>query len=232
MIVYRYFNEQFGLMALQQTQWKIGRLLELNDPLDCQPTLLGQGHTEPLLAKDSRFIRDTHEWLGILCYSAQIDDPVIWSHYAECHRGIALGFELPPIELFKVEYRADDARAQLDYDKFEQLVRLEPGHALTKLIAEGFTRKASGWKYEEEYRQFIFLRECEMIGPHYFRGMPLPHLRRIVLGVNSRITDADIFRIRSQWKRAKIEDPHEPWHFEVAKAKIDNLSYNSRLKHN
>lgn len=148
MIVYRYFNEQFGLMALQQTQWKIGRLLELNDPLDCQPTLIRKG--EALLAEDSPFIRDTYEWLGILCYRAQIDDPVIWSHYADCHRGIALGFELPLNELFKVEYPADDARAQLDHDEFEQLVRLEHGHALMKLIAEGFTRKASGWKYEEE----------------------------------------------------------------------------------
>ena len=63
MIVYRYFNEQFGLLALQQTQWKIGRLLDLNDPLDCQPVLFRQGQTEPLLAEDSPFIRDTYEWL-------------------------------------------------------------------------------------------------------------------------------------------------------------------------
>ena len=156
MIVYRYFNEQFGLLALQQTQWKIGRLLELNDPLDCQPILFHKGQTEPFLAEDSPFIRDTYEWLGILCYSAQIDDPVLWSHYADCHRGMALGFELPPDELFKVDYPADDARARLDYDKLEQLVSLEHGHALKELIASGFTRKANGWKYEEEYRQFIF----------------------------------------------------------------------------
>jgi hypothetical protein len=137
--------------------------------------------------------------LGILCYSAQIDDPVIWSHYADCHRGMALGFELPPDELFKVQYPVDDARAQLDYDKLERLVRLDNDQALMKVIAEGFTRKANSWKYEEEYRQFIFLRGCTMIGPHYFRGMPLQHLRRIVLGVNSRITVADIFRIKRQW---------------------------------
>ena len=128
MIVYRYFNEQFGLMALQQTQWKIGRLLELNDPLDCQPTLIRKG--QALLAEDSPFIRDTYEWLGILCYSALIDDPVIWSHYADRHRGMALGFELPTDELLKVEYPADDARAPLEYDKLEQLASVEHGHAL------------------------------------------------------------------------------------------------------
>ena len=130
----------------------------------------------------------------------------------------------------KVEYPADDARAPLEYDKLEQLASVEHLHALKQLIADGFTRKANSWKYEEEYRQFIFLHGCTMIGSHYFRGMPLPHLRQIVLGVNSRITAADIFRIRSQWKRAKIEDPDEPWHIEVAKAKIDNLSYKLKIE--
>ena len=64
MIVYRYFNEQFGLIALQQRLWKIGRLLELNDPLDCQPVLFRQGQTEPLLAEDSPFLRHTYERLA------------------------------------------------------------------------------------------------------------------------------------------------------------------------
>ena len=143
------------------------------------------------------------------------------NHYAECHRGIALGFELPRNELFSVEYPADDARTRLDYDKLDQLVKLGHGRALLELIAKGFTRKANGWRYEEEYRQFIFLRECKMISPHYFRGMPLPHLRRIILGVNSRLTAADIFRIKSQW--------NESYCVEVAKAKVDKLSYKLKI---
>jgi len=208
-------------------------LLELNDPLDCQPVLFRfrKGQTEFLLAEDSPFIRDTYEWLEILCYSALIDDPVIWSHYADCHRGMALGFELPPDELVKVHYREDDARARLDYDELEQLVRFEHGHALMRLIANGFTRKAKGWKYEEEYRQFIFLHGCKMIGPHYFRDMPLPHLRRIVLGVNSRITAADIFRIKRQWKESdSVEAAKASDSVDVAKAKIDKLSYKLKIE--
>jgi hypothetical protein len=61
-----------------------------------------------------------------------------------------------------------------------------------------------------------------MIGPHYFRGMLLPHLRRIVLGVNSRITAADIFRIKSKWK--------ESYSVEIAKATIDKLSYKLKIE--
>ena len=220
MIVYRCFNEQFGLMALQQTQWKIGRLLELNDPLDCQPTLIRKG--EALLAEDSPFIRDTYEWLGILCYSAQIDDPVIWSHYAECHRGIALGFELPPGELFKVEYPADHARAQLDYDKLEELVTVEHGHALMELIARGFTRKANGWKVRggvsTVYLPARMRNDWTALFPRYASTTP----KRIVLGVNSRLPSQIFFASSASGPEVILS--------RIAKAKIDELSYKLKIE--
>jgi hypothetical protein len=118
-----------------------------------------------------------------------------------------------------------------DYEKLEQLVSVEYEHALKKLIEEGFRRKANSWKYEDEYRQFIFLHGCKMIGPHYFRDMPLPHLRRIVLGVNSRITAADIFRIKRQWKESdSVEAAKASDSVDVAKAKIDKLSYKLKIE--
>lgn len=59
-----------------------------------------------------------------------------------------------------------------------------------------------------------------MIGPHYFRGMPMPHLKRIVLGVKSRVTEGDVHRIRRSWQiRGEVE---------VSKAKIDPRTYRIR----
>jgi hypothetical protein len=52
--------------------------------------------------------------------------------------------------------------------------------------------------------------------------MPLRDLRRIVLGVNSRITAADIFRIKRQWKESDS--------VELAKAKVDKLSYKLKIE--
>ena len=39
-LVYRYFKEEHGLQALQEGRLKVGRLFELNDPLDCQPSFV------------------------------------------------------------------------------------------------------------------------------------------------------------------------------------------------
>jgi hypothetical protein len=68
-----------------------------------------------------------------------------------------------------------------------------------RLIAYGFSTKAKGWAYECEHRHFIRLDGCEMIGSHYFRGIPIPSLREVILGVKCRITPTDIRRIVNSW---------------------------------
>jgi hypothetical protein len=222
MIVYRYLTEQFGLLALQQQKWKIGRLLELNDPLDCQPMLSRVGRPEDVSVDADPYFREIYDSIGIICYSASIDDPVIWSHYADSHRGMAFGFEFPPggDALLEVNYPEDDARARLDQDILDTLKRTNDQAALVKVISNGFTKKAKSWKYECEYRHFIMLHECEMIGPHYFRAMPLPDLRQVVLGVKSRVTESDISRIRNGWQT------RHP--FEIKKAQMDPQTYRLR----
>jgi hypothetical protein len=218
MIVFRYLNEQYGLLALQQTKWKIGRLLELNDPLDCQPTLHRNGGADEVAIGDDPYFRELFDTVGIICYSSKIHDPVIWSHYADCHRGIAFGFEYSQADgLFDVRYPDDDARARIDYDELQRIKKDDTEVALLQVICDGFTQKAKSWAYKCEYRQFLFLNGCEMIGPNYFRGMPLPHLRKIVLGVKSRITESDIRRIKASWKT--------PYDVEITRAQMDPRSY-------
>jgi hypothetical protein len=141
-MVYRYLNERFGLLALQQQKWKIGRLLELNDPLDCQPALKRSDGSEHISVGDDPYFAKIYDSLGIICYSAPINDPVIWSHYADCHRGMAFGFEFAPDDgLFEVRYPDDDSRAQLDYDQLESLKKIGDDEALRKVISHGFTRE-------------------------------------------------------------------------------------------
>ena len=41
---------------------------------------------------------------GILCFSPDWRDPVIWAHYSDKHEGICLGFEIPDDVCKKVTY--------------------------------------------------------------------------------------------------------------------------------
>lgn len=222
-MVYRYLNQQFGLLALQQRKWKIGRLLELNDPLDCQPVLrnsdgsLGLSGAHPSLT-------DIYEKIGIICYSKSISDPVIWSHYADSHRGMAFGFDYPQTgagTLFEVNYPSSDSRVILDYNELDEQIQKENTDASLSIISKGFIQKAKSWAYECEYRHFIYLHGCTMEGPHYFRCMPIEHLRRIILGVRCQITKSDIQRIIQPWPQ------HYPMlnDIEIVKAEIDPQTY-------
>lgn len=42
----------------------------------------------------NRSLRAASERLGVLCFSKPEKEPLLWSHYAENHRGCCLGFEI------------------------------------------------------------------------------------------------------------------------------------------
>lgn len=218
MIVYRYMSEQYGLLALQQKEWKIARLFELNDPLDCQPVALRGGKTleKP---EDEWLLRTVQNQVGILCFSAKIDDPVIWSHYADSHRGIALGYEIgsdnPASAVEYPEPPEAEKRPVVNLDVIELNNQGDYLGALTDLVVEGFTTKAASWAYEQEYRQEFLLTgsDCAMKGTHYFRKYLVEKLQCVVLGARSRLTNQEIndsfrgrdFSLAIQVKRAKVD---------------------------
>ena len=217
-LVYRYFNEQYGLLALQDRKWKVGRLLDLNDPMDCRPNFQRDG--KPVDVADDPSLKEVYDLIGITCFSASIHDPVIWSHYADSHRGLAIGVEFYANSgLWEVQYPEDDVRVRIHHNTLEKLRAkgTEEGEALLKLISEGFIQKAKSWRYESEYRQFQYLQGCTMIGPHYFsefHGKGRCVVKRVILGARSRVSEFDIKAIFRKWtfrgrgievRKAKVE---------------------------
>jgi len=194
-------SERYALEALQTGLWKIGRLAELNDPYDCQPVLTNQPHSENPDRFTSDYFRRFNDIVGVFCYSAKIDDPVIWSHYADVHRGIALAFEYTdPVNekgLFQMGY--NENRPSLDYLQLEKLRAESEWDHLVEVIRGGFTSKAKSWEYESEYRHFIRLdgQGNQLIGRNYFRGIPISELYAVVLGARCSVTENDIARIFS-----------------------------------
>lgn len=84
---------------------------------------------------------------GVLSFSAVCDSTLMWSHYADNHRGVCLIFSLekwPVMQaaLYPVEYPVARLSPQFDRRSFDdgQLFRAA---ALTK---------DRGWKYEQEWR--------------------------------------------------------------------------------
>jgi hypothetical protein len=104
---------------------------------------------------------DAH--LRLVCFSAQHDDPLneilMWSHYADSHRGVRIGFEFPeanyPFAIVPVNY--EKKRVELDFPRIGQP---ESSIALVTAIQKSIRTKSSAWKYENEYRLLIEPRLC------------------------------------------------------------------------
>jgi len=109
-----------------------------------------------------------------------------WSHYADRHRGVCLGFEVPDELLAAVRYRAK----RYDAD----LARLWGGGAEAQAeMLKVLTTKYSHWRYESELRSFVRLDEQDSESGLYF--IPFserPSLRIVIVGHASDVTRDEI----------------------------------------
>jgi hypothetical protein len=196
MRVYRFMSLANGLDSIQQRRLRIGRLFELNDPYDCAPGIANAPNvpTGEEEAFETGYFARFGEAFGLLSYSATVSDPIIWSHYADSHRGIAFQFDYtdPSDGLIEVEYGTE--RRIFDYNELEQIRKKNAEDEIHHVISSGFTKKASSWRYEQEYRQFISLNSCTPVGEYYFRPIPSERLTGVILGARCRIRPIDVAR--------------------------------------
>ncbi len=84
MRAYKFLDKQFGLKSLYERRLKQSRIHGLNDPFELTPYDL----TDPQLRQAFLKTRDDMKERGMLCFSAEWSDPVIWAHYSDKHRGL------------------------------------------------------------------------------------------------------------------------------------------------
>jgi hypothetical protein len=89
---------------------------------------------------------------GICCFSEQYDNPLLWSHYGDQHRGLCIGYSLdrrPLPDLKKVSYGGDRT---ITTSLLEQALLEKRSDAIELLDANVLLRKAPEWGYENEWR--------------------------------------------------------------------------------
>jgi hypothetical protein len=104
------------------------------------------------------------EGLRAICFADStnvkpLDEILLWSHYANKHKGVRIGFDFPNLrnEAFKIE--------QMRYEEKRPEVVFSLGadanqEAYNALLASAKV-KSTAWKYENEHRLFTQTRACE-----------------------------------------------------------------------
>lgn len=175
----------YALEALRTQEIKVSRFDDLNDPFELYGVnLANREHRR----KFREFKRWASQRFGLLCFSRRWRNPLLWSHYGDRHKGVALEFEIH-----------DDLVSEVTYSPYR--LRMEIEKALAR---GGFSEeeaydmaitKASHWKYEEEVRVFLELSQCQKRDGLLFEPLG-EHIRIVglVLGPLCKLSKAEVQR--------------------------------------
>ncbi len=183
MRVYQLSRANYALLNLQRSRLKVSTFDDLNDPFE----LLSASVPESSLRKALlAFKADVHASLGILCFCTNWENPVMWSHYADKHRGVCLGFDIPDQFAIPVRYIKD--RQAVKYVDGIQSRGVEPSFAFELMCS-----KYNAWSYEKEVRMFVGLEESEEDSGYFFYpfGAELT-LREMILGHRCTVSASEV----------------------------------------
>lgn len=178
MRVFKFLSCKFGLRALRERRLKISEVRSLNDLFDLLPFDL----SDPELRKGVLASRnEIGQGRGLLCFSRHWHNPVLWSHYADSHKGLCLGFDLPDGE-------REIAQAVEYVESPIKLLRLDFTTANRML----FTKYAH-WQYEEEMRVWANLEEKS--GDHYFKEFDDDlQLKEVIVGAGNVVSQRRVLQ--------------------------------------
>lgn len=186
--VYHLTSAEYALAAITLGRLKVARFADLNDPFELLALAL-KGDRRRQVMRD--FKDSSNKTQGLLCFSGDWMNPVLWSHYGNKHRGICLGFNLRRSKVETVDYEDERIRQELDGEKGE--MRLTP--ELQRLLR---CTKYSHWKYENERRLFVELAQAVKEGPLYFWNFDDDlALAEVILGVECRLPLARVRQVVS-----------------------------------
>lgn len=194
MIAYHFTSSEFALKALRDRRLKIARINELNDPFEYCAADFSDTDTR---IKLEAFKNQVNERYGVICFCESYHDPVLWSHYADGHRGVVMVFEIPDDQAIRINYQPE--RFKLDVDAAIRRGSFDDSD-LNQLISTKF----SSWGYEKEIRMMCHLNDhfCQIDAKGkkvYFESLSLESygvdalkLVGLICGIRCDLKPADI----------------------------------------
>jgi hypothetical protein len=178
MRVFHFLNADYGLDDIRRRRLKVATLNELNDPFE----LFGVNLRDEKLRRELSALKDrAAKKMGLLCFSRDWHNPVLWSHYAERHTGLCLGFDVPDIHIHTISYSRRRVVIEADDLKHPRRDDID----FMKCLFTKYTH----WRYEAEARVFVNLEETQREGVLHFIGFgDVIHLRTVIIGAQSAVT--------------------------------------------
>lgn len=161
---YKYYQlNEYSKLVLQTGEVWAANPKEFNDPFDCRLTLDFSSDRLTELFKD---------WASkkaICCFSRNFRNILMWSHYANNHKGFCIGVSHPELE-------NSGLLADVVYSKYfleineEDFLKVDKEKGFKQHWDKILTHKFFDWSYEEEIRLILELNDCSMKGKKFLIG--------------------------------------------------------------
>jgi Protein of unknown function (DUF2971) len=171
--VYKFTSAEYGISNLKTRRLKLSTIDDLNDPFD----LCAIDTTDPIMEKvlEANVINFRGR-IGLLCFSRNWDNLLLWSHYAASHTGLCLGFDAPdgpPGDGYDLDVHYQPSLLQVS----------APSDVNQDLIIRMFRTKHECWSHEQEVRLFVKLNDPpDMKGLWWFDFGPNLELKEVIVG--------------------------------------------------
>lgn len=147
------FNDPFDMnpaidVELSDEEWRVLHQLHAPDKLE-------QDFVQEMRANPSAFEADLkrhsdemiNSGFGASCFTAHENNPLMWGHYAERHKGVVIGYDAASGKMQKAR--------RVDYQKDRQSLRLGKAFGMDDLRV-----KSDVWEWEDEWRLVARLDAC------------------------------------------------------------------------
>ncbi len=216
--------------------------LDFNDPFDCRPYLLVDDDVvtskpfkiaqkykklspaekikqKPQMLKNLKNAIDSGEHtkiflqdLGVLSLSRTANNILMWSHYADNHRGFVVEFKYDMDILSSKAHRLESLfPIPVEYETSRPIHKMSERFDPTK----HFLTKSIDWKYEQEER-VITTNEGHGVHPYNRKEI----LNAVVAG--AKMSDKDFESLRNAVEKASCEIGRE---IKIKKAKVSDYRY-------
>lgn len=168
--VYKFLSAKYGISNLENRRLKLSTIDDLNDPFDLASI---DTTDERINSALTALITDFRGRIGLVCFSRNWDNLLMWSHYGASHTGICLGFDISTHGDFDLDVRYQPnllkirRREDLNFDLAYRLLRT----------------KHESWSYEQEVRMFAGLNDPpDARGLRWFDFGPNLVLNEVIIG--------------------------------------------------
>jgi len=157
MRVYHYLEAKWALDDIRRRRLKLSKTDDMNDPYEWKCVRSSNKPSQEALERTEKDIAERH---GALCFSRSWNNILMWSHYADRHQGVCLGFDIP-------KKRTKDVKYVGNVQQVGNLQTMSTRRKVQIVNRLNFA-KYEGWCYEQEVRVKGSREEKDEETGHYF----------------------------------------------------------------